>query len=140
VDNGPSLYEIAANGRLRYLGQFRANGGGRAGALAEAPDGTVVEAGRNGLARLPANGEITMPKPLGQALALGEDIPGNLDRALGRNRFLLGGYNVFLAGDGVAVGRNGAVYADTNTGNTVTSVSALVEVKPGGKVLTLWKS
>jgi hypothetical protein len=41
---------------------------------------------------------------------------------------------------GVAVGPNGAVYADTNTGNTFTSVSALVEVKPSGKVLTLWKS
>jgi hypothetical protein len=139
VDNGPSLYEITANGHVSYVGQFRAGGGGRAGALAQAPDGTVVEAGQVGLARLPANGRFTMPKPLAQALALGEPIAGNLDHALGHNKRLLGGYNVFYAGDGVAVGRNGAVYADTND-RYVSSVSALVEVEPGGRVLTLWKS
>jgi DNA-binding beta-propeller fold protein YncE len=140
VDNGPSLYEIAASGRLAYLGQFRANGGGRAGALAEAPDGTVVEAGTLGLARLPANGRIKLPKAQPQLpRAPGEAITGNLDHALGRNKELVGGYNVFIGGDGVAAGPGGAVYADTNTG-IVTSVSALVEVKPGGKVLTLWRS
>ena len=138
-NNGLSLYEIVANGRLRYLGQFR--GDGDAGALAEAPDGSVVEAGRFGLARLPANGKLTTPKPQPHALlAPGEAIPGNLDLALGPNKHLRGGDNVFIAGDGVTVGPNGAVYADTNTGNTFTSVSAVVEVKPGGKVLVLWKS
>jgi DNA-binding beta-propeller fold protein YncE len=137
--NGFGLYEIAANGRLAYLGQFR--GDGNPGALAEAPDGTVVEAGRDGLARLPANGRIRLPKPQPQMpRAPGEAIPGNLDQTLGRNKLLVGGYNVFIAGDGVAVGPGGAVYADTNTGNTFTSVSALVEVKPGGQVLTLWRS
>jgi hypothetical protein len=136
-NNGLGLYEVAANGHLRYLGQFR---GDPSGALAEAADGTVVEADRAGLARLPANGKIKIPKHQPHTLlAPGEDIPGDLDRALGRNK-LLGGYNAFIAGDGVAVAPNGAVYADTNTGNTFTSVSALVEVKPGGKVLTLWKS
>jgi hypothetical protein len=139
-DNGPSLYEIAANGRLAYLGQFRADGGGRAGALAEAPNGTVVEAGTLGLARLPANGRIKLPKNQPQLpRAPGEAIRGNLDHALGRNKGLVGGYNVFVGGDGVAVGPGGVVYADTNTG-IVTSVSALVEVKPGGQVLTLWTS
>ncbi len=137
--NGFGLYEIAANGRLAYLGQFR--GDGDAGALAKAPDGTIVEAGRFGLARLPANGRIKLPKASRRLpRAPGEAIPGNLDHALGPNKQFLGGSNIFIAGDGVAVGPNGAVYADTNTGNTVTSVSALVEVQPGGKVLTLWKS
>jgi len=137
--NGFGLYEIAANGRLAYLGQFR--GDGDAGALAEAPDGAVVEAGRFGLARLPATGRIKLPKaPAQMPRAPGEDIPGNLDLSLGNNKQLLGGSNIFIAGDGVAVGPNGAVYADTNTGNTFTSVSALVEVEPGGRVLTLWRS
>jgi hypothetical protein len=140
VDNGPSLYEIAANGRLAYLGQFRGDGGGVAGALAEAPDGTVVEAGTLGLARLPTNGRFKLPKQPSQLpRAPGDAIPGNLDQGLGPNKELVGGSNIFIAGDGVAVGPNGAVYADTNTG-IVTSVSALVEVEPGGKVLTLWKS
>jgi hypothetical protein len=52
----------------------------------------------------------------------------------------VGGSNIFIAGDGVAVGPDGAVYADTNTGNTFTSVSALVEVTSRGRVLTLWRS
>ena len=133
VDNGPSLYEIAASGRLTYVGQFRASGGGRAGALAEAPDGTVVEAGQVGLARLPANGKIKLPKTQPQALALGEPIPGSLNHALGANK------RKFTAGDGVAAGPNDAVYADTND-RYFSSVSALVEVGPGGKVLTLWRS
>jgi sugar lactone lactonase YvrE len=141
-DNGPSLYEIAADGRLAYLGQFRGEGGGRAGALAEAPDGSVVEAGTLGLARLPANGEIRVPKPLlapQLPAAPGEAIRGNLDHALGRNKGLVGGYNAFVGGDGVAAGPGGVVYADANT-DIVSSVAALVEVEPGGRVLTLWRS
>jgi hypothetical protein len=133
------LFEIAAKGHLEYLGQAR--GDGASEALAEAPNGTVVQAGRNGLTRLPANGKIKLPKPEPQGfLAPGEGIPGNLDHALGRHQGMLGGYNFFFGGDGVAVGSNGAIYADTNTGNTVTAVSALLEVMPDGKVLTIWKS
>jgi hypothetical protein len=133
------LFEIAANGHLEYLGQAR--GDGASEALAEAPNGTVVQAGHDGLTRLPANGKIKLPKPEPQGfLAPGEGIPGNLDHALGRHKGFLGGYNIFFGGDGVAIGSNGATYADTNTGNTVTSVSALVEVEPDGRVLTLWKS
>ena len=137
--NGFGLYEIAASGRLAYLGQFR--GDGDAGALAEAPDGTVVEAGRLGLARLPANGAIKPPKASAPQLppAPGEPILGNLDQVLGRNKQLVGDSNIFVAGDGVAVGPGGAVYADTNN-LYFSSVSALVEVEPGGRVLTLWRS
>jgi len=140
VDNGPSLYEIAANGRLTYIGQLRAAGGGRAGALAETPHGGVVEAAQVGLARLPAHGKIDLPKTAeSNAIALGAPIVGNLNHALGPNKRLVGGYNTFAAGDGVAVGPNGAIYADTSSG-FASSVSALIEVESGGKVLTLWKS
>ena len=133
------LLEIAADGRLEYLGQAR--GDGASEALAEVPNGTVVQAGRDGLRRLPATGKVTPPKATGGAiLAPGQRIPGDLDRALGRNRQLLGGSNVFIGGDGVAVGPNGVIYADTNRGNTSASVSALVEVTPNGMVRPLWKS
>jgi sugar lactone lactonase YvrE len=132
------LFEIAADGRLEYLGQAR--GDGAPEALAAAPDGTVVEAGRDGLERLPANGMNPPPNAAqGTVLAPGESIAGDLDRALGRSR-RLGRGNVFIGGDGVAVGPNGVIYADTNVGNTFTSVSALVEVAPSGVVRALWKS
>ena len=61
VDNGPSLYEIAANGRLTYVGQFRATEAGapaRSQRLRTAPSSRPV---RLGLARLPANGRIKLP-------------------------------------------------------------------------------
>ena len=131
------LLEIAA-GRLEYLGQAR--GDGNAEALAEAPDGTVVQAGRDGLSRLPASGLTTPRKATdGVVLAPGRRIPGNLDHALGRDRHL-GRGNLFIGGNGVAVDPNGTIYADTNAGNTFTDVSALVEVMPNGTVRPLWKS
>jgi hypothetical protein len=136
--NGLGLYEIAASGRLAYLGQFR--GDSDAGALAEAPDGTVVEAGRFGLARLPANGRITLPRnPTQLPRAPDAAIAGNLNQALGHSNKALGGFNTFIGGDGVAAGPGGAVYADTNN-PYFSSVSALLEVAPGGSVHTLWIS
>jgi len=48
--------------------------------------------------------------------------------------------NGFIPGDGVAVGRNGDIYVDTNAGNGWTSVSAILELRPNGKVVALWKS
>ncbi|MGH2851435.1 MAG: hypothetical protein ACRDLP_12540 [Solirubrobacteraceae bacterium] len=131
------LLEIAA-GRLEYLGQAR--GDGNSEALAEAPNGTVVQAGRDGLSRLPAKGLITPPKATeGVMLAPGRPIRGNLDHALGRDR-RLGRGNIFIGGNGVAVGPGGGIYVDTNVGNTFTSVSALVEVTPTGTVRPLWTS
>jgi hypothetical protein len=117
-NNGFDLYEMAGDGQLSYLGRFR--GDGAPGALAGAPDGTVVEAWRDGLTRLLANG---------QSSGMAGDLNG-----------VLGAGNVFIAGDGVAVGPDGSVYLDTNTGNTFTSVSALVEVSSGGTVTPLWRS
>ena len=116
--NGFDLYKITATGQLDYLSKFR--GDGAAGGLASDPDGSVVGASRDGLIRLAPNGQTSA-------------IAGNLNGALG-------GRNVFIAGDGIAVGRNGDIYLDANTGNTFTTVSALVEVSPNGAVIPLWKS
>jgi hypothetical protein len=124
-NNGLGLFEKSAHGHLSYLGQFR--GDGDAGALAEAPNGTVVESWRDGLTRRSESGRT-------------EPVTGDVDRALGPNRHLVGGYNIFIGSDGVAVGPDGTVYADTDLGNTFTAVSALLAVNPTGTVSALWKS
>lgn len=128
------LCEVTADGRLRYLGGLRGDGG--PAALAGAPNGSVVEAARGGLFRLPHAGRLAVPKPHSDG-AGSQPVPGNLDGALGFDHTHP---NFFIGGDGVAVGPGGAIYADTNTGNSWTTVSALVEVTPAGKVLTLWRS
>ena len=133
--NGFGLYEIAAHGALSYLGQFR--GDGAPGALATAPDGTVIEAWRDGLTRL-IRQEPTPRAPVGTDIAahdLGDD--AKLDATLGRDGKFKNG---FIGGDGVAVGRNGDIYLDTNTGNGFTSVSAVVQISPDGQVKSLWRS
>ena len=62
--------------------------------------------------------------------------PGRLDRPLGTERGIPNGF----AADGLAIGADGAIYTDTNRGDGWTTVSALVEIAPDGRVLTLWKS
>jgi hypothetical protein len=52
----------------------------------------------------------------------------------------LGKRNIFIGGGGVVVGPNGDIYVDTNTGNAFTSVSAILDLRPSGKVSVLWKS
>ena len=112
-----TLYEITSKRELRFVGNFR--GDGAPGALVSAPDGSVVEAWRPGLSRMTSSGT--------------RAIRGDLDSALGKE-------NVFIGGDGVAVGPNGVIYADTNTGNAFTRVGALLEVTPSGRVTALWKA
>jgi hypothetical protein len=49
--------------------------------------------------------------------------------------------NTFIGGDGVAVALDGTIYVDTNTGNSFTSVSAIIAITPNGRSSrTLWKS
>ena len=93
------------------------------GDIVETPSGDILEASREGL----------IPAVPGKA----EVVTADLNRALGR---FDGRENVFIQGDGLAIDSNGDVFLDANTGNTFTSVSALVEVKPDGDVITLWKS
>ncbi len=126
-NNGFGLYEIAANGALTYLGQFR--GDGAAGALATAPNGTVIEAWRFGLTRLIPHEVTTAAHNLGYDTKLDAVLGGH-----GKDQ------NVFIEGDGVAVAPSGNIYVDTNTGNTFTTVSALVQVGPDGQVKSLWRS
>jgi hypothetical protein len=134
---GWGLYEKTPTGELRFIENFR--GDGYWGSLAEAPDGTVVLAGGAigtgggvgtrgyGLARFYPNGRI-------------EPISGNLSAALGRSSGPHHDENFFRTGDGVAVAPNGTIYADTNTGNAMTSVNAIIAVERGGEVRPLWRS
>jgi sugar lactone lactonase YvrE len=129
---GFQLFEMTAEGSLLYLQQFR--GDGAPGALAPDPDGGVIESWRDG---------ITLRGPSG---ATG-DVPGTsgaaLDKTLGFNRETPHHTripNVFIGGDGVAVGPDGDVYLDTNIGNTFTTESELVRVSPLGRITVLWNS
>ena len=44
------------------------------------------------------------------------------------------------SGSGAAVDTNGDIYVDTNTGNTWTSVTAILELQPDGRATAIWKS
>ena len=48
--------------------------------------------------------------------------------------------NVFIGGDGVAIGPNGDVFLDTNIGNTFTTESELLRLSPSGQTTVLWNS
>jgi hypothetical protein len=49
-------------------------------------------------------------------------------------------YNTFVGGDGLTVAAQGDIFVDTNRGNGWTSVSAILELRPNGKVVALWRS
>jgi sugar lactone lactonase YvrE len=129
---GFQLFEITAGGSLLYLQQFR--GDGAPGALATGPDGSVIEAWRDGVnARTPAGATSDVPGTSVSAL----DETLGLVRESQRHVTLP---NVFIAGDGVAVGPNGDVYLDTNVGNSFTTESELVRLSPSGRATVLWNS
>lgn len=122
---GFGLYEYSAAGSLLFLENFR--GDGEWGSMAASPDGDVVLSARNGLSIFEPSGTIT-------------PIPGDFGPLLGP---MAGSRmsNTFIGGDGVAVGPNDEIYVDTNTGNTFTSVNALMKMEGGGSAPTvLWKS
>ena len=61
-----------------------------------------------------------------------------LDGVLGASE---GQPNMFIGGDGLAVGSDGSIYVDTNAGNAFTTVSAIVSVSTTGASPTvLWES
>ena len=79
---------------------------------------------RGGVVRLTADGATTPITTLDGVLGAGE-----------------GHANMFIGGDGLAVGSDGSIYVDTNTGNTFTTVSAIVRVSAVGASPTiLWES
>ena len=129
--------EMATSGRLRFVGVFRGDAGGPP-ALAAGTGGSVVLAHNAGIFRISPSGRIS---PIGPSPIVSEPAakPPALDKALGR----MGGgpaYNTFIGGDGLAVSQNGDIYVDTNAGNAWTSVSAILELRPSGNVVPLWKS
>jgi hypothetical protein len=121
---GWGLYEQTDTGAQRFIENFR--GDGFWGSLATASDGSVVLDSGSGLARFAPSGTI-------------RSIPAqSLNAALGANRTK--DRNLFIGGDGVAVAPDGMIYVDTNTGNTLTSVTAILTVSPKGTVKTVWSS
>jgi hypothetical protein len=96
------LFEVTRRGHLEYLGQERGDDGSPEG-LAEAPDGTVVEANHGGLFRLttPSVGDVVKTTVMDEGIG---DPSGPLDRALGGDGTFIGGY-------GVAAGPGGVTYA-----------------------------
>lgn len=117
------VYERASGGGLSYLGIFR--GDGAPAALAEAPGGSVVMSYRGGIDRLGGSGATTPITSLAGVLGTQAHVHAN----------------VFIGGDGLAVGPDGSIYVDTNTGNTFTSVSALVQVSAtGASPKIIWES
>jgi sugar lactone lactonase YvrE len=128
---GFQLFEITTQGSLLFLQQFR--GDGAPGALATDPEGSVIEAWRDGVnVRSPAGVTSDVPGTAGSAL--------NETLGLERDPQQRAIPNEFIAGDGVAVGPNGDVYLDTNVGNSFTTESELVRLRPSGQATILWNS
>jgi len=121
------LYEMTRTGKLRFVENFR--GDGSWGSMAESTGGTVVFSVRNGIFRFSPSGTIKPIETSGVAI---DDALGKMYKAPRRN--------IFIGGDGVAVAKNGVIYVDTNVGNTFTSVSGILELRPNGSVVALWKS
>lgn len=122
---GFGLYEDSAAGDLLFLQNFR--GDGDWGSMAALPDGDVALSDRDGLSVFQPPGTVTA-------------VPGNLSASLGP---MTGSHlsNTFIGGDGVAVGPNNEIYVDADTGNTFTSVNALIEVGSNGtSPKVLWES
>jgi hypothetical protein len=130
---GYGLYEKTASGALVFVENFR--GDGYWGSLAESANGNVILSARDGL---------SMSHPSGAIMSIPADLNSPLGRMTGPgSRTPTGAVlsNTFIGGDGVAVAPNGRIYVDINTGNTFTSVSAVILVAPTGEsARPLWKS
>ena len=130
---GDGLYEKKASGALVFVENFR--GDGSWGTLAGSPDGDVILSARNGVSVIDPSGTIRsmsadLNAPLGRMSGPGSKTPSGF--VLSSN---------FIGGDGVAVAPNGTIYVDTNTGNTFTTVNAIIAVAPNGRsARALWKS
>jgi hypothetical protein len=127
---GWGIGEVRKNGTLVEFGSCRGEGG-RPGALTPTPEGTVICAAQTGLFRIAEGSESETPIP---GAAAGGRVPSPLSAALGT-----GPDGPFFGGDGIAIGPDGDIYADTGPLASATP-HAIVELKPGGRVETVWKS
>lgn len=116
---GFGLYERTSTGRLRFVEVLRAQGGAP-GSVAPAPGGTVVAAYGLGLQRV---------GPTGHPTPVRADWPSHVGRI---DTSDAGGFGV-----GVAVGANGQIYVDTDSGDAF-PVQGLAEVALSGRAEWLW--
>jgi hypothetical protein len=120
---GWGLYERMASGSLRFIENFRGDGAGFWGSLASDPNGSVVAVSNNGIQQSSLSGAMvaltTMSFRMVSELRLGT--------------------TTFEGGNGIAVAPNGDIYTDIDVGDT-SSVSAILEVSPSGRVIDLWRS
>lgn len=116
------LYERTATGQLRFIEVLRAQGGSP-GALAAAPNGTVITAsGRWGLQRIGPSGRATTIRAVWPKVHGPRRLP-------------------FCPcfGNGVAAGARGQIYVDTDHGDAVPN-QGLLEKLPSGRVRWLWEA
>jgi hypothetical protein len=133
---GWGLYERTSSGSLRFIESFRGGGAGFWGSLASDPDGFVVGVSNNGIQKsTPFGGMAPLtksPKELASALDLGlgrlpQPAPTGVD------------VNTFIGGGGIAVGRNGTIYVDMDSG-VWSRVNGILAITPSGSVTSLWRS
>lgn len=116
------LYERTATGQLRFVEALRAQGGAP-GALATAPNGTVIAvSGTWGLQRI---------GPSGRAVTIRAAWP----KIHGPRRLPF----CPCFGNGVAAGARGQIYVDTDHGDAVPN-QGLLEELPSGRVRWLWEA
>ncbi len=89
------------------------------GGIRTAPDGRVLAMNNLRIVRLTPQGERTV-----------FDFAG---------KHFLGPSGAFLP-NGIAVGSNGTIYADTDAGNGFSNTTALVAILPGGRLRVLWRA
>jgi hypothetical protein len=122
---GFGLYEQSSSGQLLFVENFR--GDGFWGSLAPSPNGDVVLCARDGLSTFTSSGAIT---------PVATDLDAPLGAMVGTTLS-----NTLICGDGAAVARDGLIYVDTNSGNTFTTVNAIVEVPVNGAPPSaVWRS
>jgi sugar lactone lactonase YvrE len=89
------------------------------GGLATAPDGSVIAMNRATIVRLGPKGETTILSFYGRHIT---GIVGTFEP------------------NGIAVGPDGTIYADTFVGNGYTETTALIGISPSGRIRVLWKA
>lgn len=123
------VYERTVSGQLIYLEKDRVSGG-EFGPLAETSNGDVlveggVDVGSNGTLDL---GSTSNSPKFGTS---------QLDLALGSYKRT--GIAIFVP-QGIAVSSHGTQYLDTNSVQTPSFLSGIVEVRTNGSIVTLWKA
>lgn len=135
---GFGIAEIRANGLLVDLGGLRGEGG-KPGALAPGPDGSVIAAAQIRLFRISNGGKSLSLIP---GTASGGAQPSPLSKALGpwpQRPNLAQFQETFYGGDGIAESANGDIYADADPFMDLSGY-AIVELSPSGVARAVFES